>query len=308
MKTNQDWRQWAHDKGIETTEDGLVLPDHDQSKLDAKIARDLPEVAAKITVARADGRDVIYLPGSYDLVHLGHLSYVEQAAEHYLVEARAQGRAVTREDLYIVMLADDDHLLRHVKAHKHVEHGGDETFTRPIEVMPDGHDRSPRLDALATLPVDCVGFIPSPAQSGLPTPLALDLEACRKIVEPKDHDEYDEILAAYEQIESWLGHEHNLATNPARVAAWQLYINLQMVGAVKIDLSPVAASGDCVTRVVSLHDGRYLDIVVMISRWSGIATTIIEDVEVISTSALLKQFGPERLLERKAEAISLRLQ
>jgi len=259
--------------------------------------------------ARKLGLDVIYLPGSYDLVHVGHLSYVDQVVSHYLEETARLGRNLDRGNLFLVMLADDDQLIGRIKAGKYIGNGGDELFRRPVEAGLDEHGRSPRLDSLASFPVDCVGFIPSPEVQNLPGSYGLDISKCRDIAasisSSSELDHYNQILESYQRIEELFAHHESLERATWSIAAWQLYITLQIANPQPQDINttPQPFSGECITRAISAHDKHYLDAVKMISRWSGVGVTVIDDVEAVSTTGLLQRFGPKTLLERKATSI-----
>lgn len=303
-----DVRLWAKNQGIDTTAEGLIVPDRDTDKLDRKIAKDLVDVAGRIKQAKDSGLDVLYLPGSYDMVHAGHLSYVEQVVNDYLEEAHKRGRNVTRENLYLVMLADDDQLIAHTKASKYVGNGGTEAFRRPVEKGLDSKGRSPRLDALASFPVDCVGFIPSPTTKNLPKPYPLNLEACRNIAvataAPDKLPYFKGVIDAYQHIQESYDNGQGFDDLPLNIAAWQLYVTLQITrpDPTKLAEVPEPFTGKCITRAVSFRDESYLYAVEMIMRWSEVAVTVIHDQQIISTSDMLANNSPHELLAHKQAA------
>lgn len=58
---------------------GLVLPNtKNPEKLFSKVASSLEDVKLRVSEAKAQGKHILYLPGSYDLVHKGHAFYVAQ--------------------------------------------------------------------------------------------------------------------------------------------------------------------------------------------------------------------------------------
>jgi hypothetical protein len=307
-----EWQSWAKQQGVDLSSEGLVLPDTNTATLDHKIAPDLSTVASRVTDARKRGLDIIYLPGSYDLVHVGHLSYVNQVVASYIEGTAKQGRNLGRPDLYLVMLADDDNLIERIKANKFVGNGGTELFKRPVEAGLDENGRSPRLDALATFPVDCVGFIPSPSAESLPEPYDLNIPLCRKIASSvasgAELDSFMQILDTYEQIEGLFANHESLEGAPWRIAAWQLYVSLQIAlpKAEEIKEPSVPFAGKSISRAVSIHDQSYIDAVKMINRWAGMDVMVVDDTEILSTSGLLQKLAPKTLLDHKASAIRSR--
>jgi hypothetical protein len=306
-----EWRKWAAEEGVELSQEGLILPSPDTDKLDRKIAGNLDDVAARIQAAQQQGKDVLYMPGSYDLVHLGHLSFVDQARDFYIEQAVAQGRELTYDDLFIVTLADDDWLIEKIKAGKYVGNGGAEMFRRPVERGVDENGRSPRLDALATMPVDVVGFIPDPTTTDLPEPYDIDLAGARHIAESMFGDEKQpsmlKIIDSYEALED-LAHRHvSFEQAEWRIAAWQLFVTLAIAKPADIANEPQSFSGQSVTRIVSARES-YSDAVRLITRLAGLGLAEVHDKQLVSTSELLERFGPETLVSHKATALMARHQ
>ena len=100
---------WASQHGVALHPSGLVMAD---SPFDShKIASSFPSMIEKINSAQGDGKHIIILPGSYDLAHAGHLSFVIQATNRYL----SQNQNISRGELFVAMLVDDDGLIREVK-------------------------------------------------------------------------------------------------------------------------------------------------------------------------------------------------
>lgn len=304
---DQRLRQLTGKHEVRLSSKGLVLPRVGDATIDAKIANSFSEVVDKVQTAKKQGLDIIFLPGSYDLVHAGHLSYLDQVVEHYLTAANRRGRTLKRKDLFVVMLADDDHLIELVKASKHVDFGGKERFRRPIERAKQNSDRHIRLDTLAALPVDCVGFIPSPAAMNLPAPFKLDVDYCKELAAREaagdELNTYYQIIESYQNLPALIANHGSLSTSSVQVAAWQLYILSQLAQPSYSQLrsEPEPYSGKNMTRIVSIHDTGYLKMVQMISRWADIAVDVIEDDQVLSTTELLAGYGPEALLQHKLD-------
>src|SRR5581483_7408363 len=152
---------------------GLVIPHtttHKENlkKTMAKIMPSLFDVRDAIAKAKEANKHILVLPGSFDLVHKGHAKYVKLSVDAYIKAAKCK-----REDMFVVMLADDDELIKQVKAFKHVDFGGDEPQRRPVEKAPE------RALSMAHIPdVDIVGIVPAPniRKDLLPPPPDFDVK------------------------------------------------------------------------------------------------------------------------------------
>ena len=296
----------------------LVLPDVTSEEnvelLQSRIAPDLRAARDAIAAAKAAGKHVVYLPGSYDLVHAGHALYAQQVLDAYMAQT-----GCARQDIFLVMGVDDDALITAVKRSKWVGAGGEEPEPRPVEPIAE------RLLGVAASGADLAFPIPAPELTradSLPAPVALDLRAMRADLETHfdaqqearidalvaqgrisedmavkerariavDHRELLELgLDAYAKLAADLGAWRNPGQVP--VQAWQLYMH-----GILNDVRPDNAGTDGqrfapghVTRVVSVDDTKYLAQVVYLMNYANIAITLIEDVNVGSTTALLKQ-------------------
>lgn len=139
---------------------GMVDPILDKSLLESRIAGDLGEVHHVISQQLGLGKHVMMCTGGYDLIHAGHASFILQGMEEYIA-----GRGIEDPDqLFVVVLADDDSLLASVKP-PHKQDKPDQ-HPRPVESHDNFRqwtgDIHPRLLDLASLPVDLVGLLPSP--------------------------------------------------------------------------------------------------------------------------------------------------
>lgn len=289
---------------------GLTLPNTSTSEtiefLNNKIATNLTEVRARIEEAKALGKHIVYMPGSYDLTHKGHAFYVEQVVECYLSEANC-----SREDIFVVMLADSDKLIADVKASKYVGNGGTELQPRPVEPAAE------RVIGMAALNVDLVGILPSSQDNRevLPEPIELDIEAMirelnhdfviqqqnrlasmdlspeemekeMKRVE-KDKAELLNGLTAYQQLIANFRTGADLGKVP--VQAWQLYTT-SFINSVTPESSgsPVRYAPGHMTRLVSKDDTKYLSQVIFLMTFANVAVSIINDINNGSTSKLLE--------------------
>jgi hypothetical protein len=305
-------RLWAQKYGIITTEEGLLLPSKDTEMLDRKIVGSVAEAHERIEAACAENKYGIYLPGSYDLAHIGHFSFVHQAIDHSLREIRRTSPDVKREDMYVVSLIDSDALVRHTKLHKNVAYGGDETFFRPIENGYDEQGRHPRLDAAATLPVDCVGFLPAPTDEHrlLPPVYPLDpdaaVDAIRKLnINEKANDAIMQALAQYDLLKKSVESNDPDFNNWWSIELWQLYLTLAL-GKGQIspaDELPHPYAAGTLTRIISADDFKYFDEVQAISAIAGISVKKFDDVHAQSTTRLVHEYDPRQLLMSKKNAL-----
>lgn len=308
--------------GVILDEKLLVVADPDN--LRAEIAKDFVETKKQIDEARKRGQHVLYIPGSYDLVHAGHASYALQVTEQYL----GQHPELKREDLYVVMLSDDDDLISTVKAYKRKGYSakGDEEFARPIESAQAFTDidipHHSRLVGTASLPVDLVGFIPSPKNMRdyaheLAARQKLDAKMLNiyldKFIEdrkPSDTDvkELKAAIGSYEKLVHALGNGGyaDVASSfealgkpfaevdpnaPWSIQSYQLFNHTYLASGEGFNAPFV--------RIVSVHDDKYKDQVDFLMQVAGVKVESINDVEVVSTTKLLKKFGPDNLREAK---------
>lgn len=306
--------------GIELDRYAMVVPSAKPRALERKIVRNLENVWAQVAQARRQGKHVIYFPGSYDLVHVGHASYILEGIQQYL----ERHPNLTRNDLLVVVLADDDELIRVVKP-PHLAGIKDE-HPRPIECfeMFEHATAHPRLEDLATLPVDVVGYLPAPTrlarlmESGtfrdwLATdarfPTGWDTQQSAHLAR-EAVGRYHRMLDALRdgqgivQIKADFQREKYGLTRPGdpiwTVEAWQLMLH-KFLGSVP------ATEGEY-NRVISTHDVKYKDIVAALMGISRIDHTIVDDTHVLSTTDLVNAFGWQDLLEAKLAGFEARLE
>jgi hypothetical protein len=310
------------DAGVVLDELLLVIPNTEAPK--ASIAKDLVEAKKYIDEARRDGKHVLYIPGSYDLVHAGHASYALQVTDQYL----EQHPELTRNNLYVVMLSDDDELIGTVKAYKRKGYSekGDEEFARPIESASAFSDLNlpnhSRLIATASLPVDLVGFIPSPKNA---KSFIKELVAAQDLDEASLRESLDKFAAKrnlsetdMRELSAAIGSYGKLIHNLSNGGFDEVNNSFEALGKPYAQVDPNApwsiqsyqllnhkflASGEGfkapLVRIVSVHDNKYKDQVDFLMAMAGVAVGEIDDVELVSTTKLLKKFGPEKLREAK---------
>lgn len=308
--------------GVALDEKLLVIGDPEN--LRAEIASNFVDTKKRIDEERKKGKHVLYIPGSYDLVHVGHASYALQVTDQYL----EQHPELTRDNLFVVMLSDDDDLISTVKAYKRKGYSpkGDEEFARPIESANAFSDidtkHHPRLVGTASLPVDLVGFIPSPKNM---KEYAHELAKEQKLDAKALHAALDEFIAERKPSESdikelraAIGSYEKLVGALSNGGFDQVASSFEALGKPFAEVDPEApwsiqsyqlfnhtylAAGEELpgpfVRIVSVHDDKYKDQVDFLMNMAGVKVESINDVEVVSTTKLLKRFGPDKLREAK---------
>lgn len=303
-------------KGVLFDEYGMLKPDiKNLAAIQQKITPDLVTLKRMLDQLRGEGKHIVYLPGSYDLLHAGHAFFIEQSVDMYLNLPEHAG--LKREDVVVLVLADDDNLISRVKARKWIGAGGNEPYKRPIQseetfrtVMGEGHWR---LFEIASIPqVDIVGFIPSPISAehlGAEEVLAAQKNAAgisaalesfksTRAISPEDISVLEKSIRDYDSlIESFRnGHKEAAQSfsdqNSAwSIQAWQLFIHIYL------------GSGNFIapfSRIISHNDSAYKDQVAFLMEISGLKGIYIQDESLISTTDLLAEHGHEKLIEAKS--------
>lgn len=298
------------DSGVGVDSYGLIIPRLDREILQ-KFTTDLLNVRAIIQEQMRQGKHVLYLPGSYDLVHVGHASFIQESVETYCNQ-----RNIKRENLFVVALADEDELISTVK--KSASREGE--LPRPIQSLDlMGQlcgDVSPRLIDLASLPfVDLVGILPAPSSFGsvirtkvfdswlgvaknqwetlVATGKAPEefKEVFGSLIENLNPLNYGKVSAAYRCVKNNINSEDpNRLT--WRIQDWHFMLH-QFLG----DVSPGNSEKEF-RRVISKNDS-YADEVEHTMACCGIGACVVDDTVVVSTTKLITQFGWETLKNQK---------
>ncbi|MBI2632783.1 MAG: hypothetical protein HYW78_00110 [Parcubacteria group bacterium] len=314
--------------GVFLDEYGLIIPELQNKTICDKIALDIVKAKKSIDNERRKGKTIIYIPGSYDLVHAGHASYALQVVKHYLGKHTKKRRS----DLFVVTLTDDDDLIRTVKAKKWKGLGGKEPFRRPVQAIEEFKnicDTHPRLLDLTSIPyLDLVAFIPSPrnartffdtissaphshlieqknnnlnktlqnfiVKKNPPETDSADLQnalvSYEKLIEHITRKQYDAIIEAFS---AWaLPNTAINPTSPWTVQSWQLLIHMFLGASIKRSLPSFV-------RIVSEDDSAYKYQVEYLMQQCGIEVEYIADEKVISTTDLLTKHGADILLNSK---------
>jgi hypothetical protein len=302
--------------GVCLDEHMLVIPQWDRA-VRHRLAPSLIDIRSRITEALQQEKHVLYVPGSYDLVHAGHVSYILQGIEAYLAK-----EGLSRDQLYVVALADDDELIRAVKpahlqaiARDSKSQGND--HPRPIECEELFNfvtgSYSARLIDLASLPIDLVGFLPAPTnfKEILHDPLFTAwLNRARSIVhgngaapESEEQKHLDALLDRIqsgrfsEVLQDFQKTKFNLLASDEQprwdVGSWQFLLHL-FIGDVHrpSDNRPYV-------RMISEHDVKYKDVVAAKMRLCGIHPHFVNDTTVVSTTTLLEKYGWQTLYHAK---------
>jgi len=269
-----------------------VRPENVDKLLEEKVASSLDEVNQKIREAIEAGKFVLYLPGSYDLVHAGHAYYVQQCIEKFLAllnnNRPPKQREYTKEDIYVVVLADSDELISKVKEKKFVGEGGNEKERRPVESAPT------RLACLLGIPsIDLVGIVPHTGIS--PETFTQLIDRAKQELESNQQLP----LADKDQISNALNALSPSSNGIWPVQLWQLLVHAKIMDRVRTGR---------VTRMVSHNDTNYLEQIRFLMKLVGIYVQIIQDDNIGSTSEIVKRFNdqsdkPWEEIRRKKEDI-----
>jgi hypothetical protein len=290
-------QSWADQFNIALDETGLVLPPLDDS-IEGKICPSLEILKQEIVKRRSKGDHVILLPGGYDLVHIGHASFVVQAIDHYL----AINSHLNRDQLFVVALVDDDDLISESKASAYIKAIGKKG---PIE-RGELNIRHPRLRAMASLPLDAVAALPAPTRD-INHPLHLNLDSAQFKEDPsltelallnfslaeRLHRAIEQLPKIRERITAGVG----LLFDPEywSLESWQLY----MLSWLNEDNGKISDNMGPIVRLVSEAEEKYRDIVATIMDMCQIGVEVFPDEHCVSTKELVERHGVEELLNRK---------
>lgn len=289
--------EWARGYGVEIHPSGIVIPDKSTNN-SSTIAQNFSDAISYIHKARQSGKHILILPGSYDLIHVGHLSFVVQATDHYL--SLLQNQDLKREDLYIAMLIDDDPLLGEVKKDAYIKVTGQKG---PIERSNSPAGSHPRTVAASMLPVDLVSFVPSPVSVGnFPKPMIKNTQHMQKrlnsytYLSSEEEQTIQKALINFPRIEKKIKNKEPLDfdSNHWSIELWQLYL-----------LSSLSFSTNGnrptppITRIVSQEESKYLNRVRVLMDYCNIGVEVINDVFCLSTKQLVEKYGVEGCLSIK---------
>jgi len=293
----------------------LLTPDLEHAeRVHNKISPSFAHTKRAIDRARHEGKHVLYVPGSYDLVHAGHAFHIQLAIEQYLAQSHCAG--MDASDLFVVALADDDALIAAAKASKYIGNGGTEKFRRPIQSADAQKIKRElgnwRLYELASLPtVNLVGMLPSPITvEDLAMEEILAAQCDREYLAehfvkerdtgailPVDQeileqaiDQYDALVTMIDTQPAMVVSAFEQNTHPWSIQAWQLF-NHRYLGSGTFDVPLV--------RIVSEEDVVYRAQVTFLMRVSDIEVFSISEPLLLSTSDLIAQHGSSALIAAK---------
>lgn len=295
------------------TPEGLLVVDKGWEEVGMKILDSELFLKNRLKSAIRDGKHVLLLPGSYDILHAGHVTWIDQALSHFLDKKQKKGLSISRKDVLVVVPVNSDPLVNVSKGHLHQTQGGDEKAFRPIV------SQDLRLLALANLDsVDLTVAIPSPLylDTLLPQPnnfsvkkaqRSLDVYRQRSNLKEKDYSTLLGSLKTYKTIQEAQGYS-NLTKEFKRLlipieyiekiearsseenwddVAWELmwYLYLSEKAHYKLPEHPALTQ-----RILSLRDG-YGPKAQYIAQLAGIAVDSIMDTHITSTTELISTYG-----------------
>jgi hypothetical protein len=299
----------------------MVVPQLSAEFIGHKITKNLVDTRTRLAQVLGEGKHVIYLPGSYDMIHAGHASYILQGVDFYL---KAHAR-LSREDIFVMILADDDELIEAIKPAYLMDPAAD--HPRPLEnerVFEHLTSVNPRLLDLASLPVDLVGFIPAPTRignllgdwhfmrwlensadfadsntmlhhlgnDGVSSNVRTTIDQYHALLKKIKQGNFTEVIKGFQKAK--YSKLYNADTAAWNVGSWQLMVHKF--------LGSVPGSQGHYTRIISEHDVKYKDLVAKLMKVSRIDHLFVQDDMVLSTTALAKAFGWEKLYDAKSTA------
>lgn len=284
---------WGKKYDIDIHPSGIILPRVSRESV-KRIVESYQELMVKVNRFTNEGNKILLLPGSYDLAHVGHLSFVLQAKEAF-------ENKYPNSKYKTVMLVDDDILIREVKKEAYTKVIG---RVGPIETSDKSASEHPRLISLSNFPVDLVGFAPSPnfiSSDFEPIKLnkAIILDSLnRSSLKIRNPYAFQRVSQAIDQYESMLRSGiPKIDSLDWSIELWQLFL-----------LSKLSSVDDkCnITRIVSREEDKYFDIVAALMDICRIETMPIDDVYCTSTKDIVIKYGTDQCLAIKAnlQAIS----
>lgn len=302
-------------KGVLIDDYGLIKPDIKNSEtIQKKIYPELVSLKKEIDRLRLEGKHILYMPGSYDLIHAGHAYFIYRAMSWYL--SIPKNSSVKRSDLVVLILADDDSMIANIKASKWIGNGGNEEFKRPIQsssiTCPTPNNENWRLFELASIPeVDLVAFIPSPKNGEyLSKKEILETQSTKenldnflreflnsREISPRDTEKLKNTVEKFEDLVKTFSENYEGIVKdfegPKKiwsVQGWQLFLH-SFLGFGNFQTPFI--------RIVSTNDISYKDQVDFLMSASGLKIKYIEDETILSTTKLLETNSCEELIEAK---------
>jgi hypothetical protein len=305
--------------GVTLDKFGLVTLGGRLKEIESKVAPNLQEGRSRIQTIINEGKTVLLFPGAFDLLHVGHASYILQGIETFLRSVPKMKRA----DLFVVAALDSDSLIASTKS------GAENEPPRPIQseanfapILGNRGVKNPRATEMASLPfVDLVLVTPSPAEihslredwnfkRWLSEKSSFEGDAKAVILADSSPltDKVRDGMHSYSRLISKLNsnvgmrfvHEGFIRaqcrlpqTDSAQwdLASWNLMMT-RFLGSVT-----ASERGGCY-RILSDKDG-YSPIVAKLMELSGIRTVLVNDDHVLSTTGLIKTYGWENLFTAK---------
>ena len=273
---------WGKEFGIKIHPSGLVLPEN-RSINSYKVVGTFNDLSQKIEDQRRQSKHIVLLPGSYDGVHVGHLSFVVQAKEEYMRQWNDTylDSPIGRSDMFVVAVLDGDQLTSEVKENTYLKVTGKKG---PIEHIDQ------RVAAMAELPIDLVGVAQSPNELELPAPTEL---MHNNIQAP------DSVLNAIRDFTAFKAdfERQNLGFDKSwwSIELWQMYLLSSLN---KSELNGVVFPTQ-ITRVLSKDEHKYYNEVSAIMKLCGINVMELDDVFCVSTKQIVERIGVEELIRIK---------
>ncbi len=112
---------------------GVARIERDWNDVGFKIVDSVEDGDDRIKRALAEGKKVLILPGVYDILHAGHISWIYEAYDAYKRKISGENHCkYAKDDIYVVIPMDNDHLARAEKIKLYKNYGGKEQYLIPI--------------------------------------------------------------------------------------------------------------------------------------------------------------------------------
>ncbi len=257
----------------------IIIPDKNSIN-NNKIFENFYDFRKKIHEVLETNKHILYLPWSYDLVHIWHESFIDQAKSFYIQSHNdTKKNKISSDDVIVVICIDSDELIQKNKwnGYKKVFDEINETSSIPIQSWINNDLYYSRLESLSKLNVDILWSTPNEI---IIKDWKKEFEKIQKLLSlmdiSKDINKY--LLWKLEDIYSWIN-----------FVDWNVESQQYMI------ITKLFWWSKNVTRIISADDIDYIDIVWPIMKLSWINYEIIEDKHVVSTKSLILQNGISEL-------------
>jgi hypothetical protein len=314
-----------YSKTSKFTAEKLLIIDKGWDEVGLKILDSELFLKKRIDIAKSEGKEILFLPGAYDILHAGHVTWIDQAIESLISNKKKAGKKIRRSDIFVVVPIESDYYVNVAKRGRHHSQGGSEKIVRPY-VTQDS-----RLLALANLnSVDLTVAIPNPLglDSALGQPenfttrqaqMLLAVYSAENNLQQEEFQALKQSINTYDAIQNSKGYQElvtefkklQISTRTIDKAftesngknwneiTWDImwYLFLSDEAHYTLPAMPCYAN-----RILSVRDDYNIK-ACYIARLAGISVEKILDTHITSTTHIISQYGdhPKDLKEVVSE-------